>query len=96
MPLLEPKVYDTIIIGTGLSALTLTKTLLNSNNSIKSLLLESRNRLGGRAFSDTSVKGTSLETGCGALHGYEKNPVAKLCQEYGLVSSVFQNTPACH
>lgn len=86
MPLLQPKVYDTIIIGTGLSALTLVKTLLNSNNSLNPLLLESRNRLGGRAHSNTSLNGIVLETGCGALHGFDKNPVAKLCEEYGLVS----------
>lgn len=79
--------YDCIIIGSGLSALTAAKKLTSSG--YRPLLLEARDRIGGRAYTVEEGHGGPVDTGCAQIHGYlEGNPVTKLNAELGL--------PVCH
>lgn len=61
------------------------------NAGFSPLVLEARNRLGGRAY--TIVEdghGEPVDTGCAQIHGYlEGNPMKTLNAELGLPVSVF-------
>ncbi|XP_063615667.1 uncharacterized protein LOC134788776, partial [Penaeus indicus] len=68
-----------VIIGGGVSGLTAAKTLLENN--VKNLLiLEAKERLGGRVF--TVREGDIVvEAGAEWIHGDERNPLYRLAQE---------------
>lgn len=76
-------VHDVIIIGSGLAALTAARAL----TAHKPLLLEARNRIGGRAHTCTATD-SPVDLGCSMVHGLnEGNPITKLLKDYNLVSS---------
>jgi monoamine oxidase len=71
-----------IIIGSGLAALTAAK-LLKQHSPI---LLEARNRIGGRAHTYTATE-QPVDLGCSMIHGYkEGHPLKEVLETYGLVS----------
>jgi len=68
------------IVGAGAAGLAAAHTLARSN--IPFLLIDSRDRLGGRAFTDTSAS-FPLDHGCGWLHSANKNPWAAIAYKMG-------------
>ncbi|GAA5982636.1 hypothetical protein JCM5350_002130 [Sporobolomyces pararoseus] len=76
---------DVLIIGAGLSALQAARTLQSSSstNSRKIVILEARNRVGGRALTHSQgVEGPHVDLGCSMIHGYyEGNPAKELLQQ---------------
>ncbi len=62
---------DVLVIGAGGAGLTAAKQLTSSGASV--LVLEARDRIGGRAFTDTSL-GVPWDRGCSWLHSSEVNP----------------------
>lgn len=75
--------YDVIIIGAGLSALQAARTIQQDQPGSSILLLEARDRVGGRAHTLTT---THVDVGCSMLHGYyQGNPGRKLLKELGIV-----------
>ncbi|GAA6010937.1 hypothetical protein JCM11491_004609 [Sporobolomyces phaffii] len=78
--------HDVIIIGAGLSALQAARTLL-SRAQVDVVLLEARNRIGGRALTDYSHShsGVAVDLGCSMIHGYyEGNPARDLVSDLGI------------
>jgi monoamine oxidase len=66
------KVYDVIIVGSGLSGLQCGSSLLEKYGVNKSnlLVLEAQDYVGGRVKQDTEfIKGVKLELGAECLHG---------------------------
>ncbi len=61
MSLLTPKVYDCIIVGAGLSGLIAARNLHRSGQNI--LLIEARDRLGGRMYGRTLESGQWIDLG---------------------------------
>ena len=62
---------DVIVIGAGGAGLTAAKELLAAGIGV--LVLEARDRIGGRAFTDTSL-GVAWDRGCSWLHASDVNP----------------------
>ncbi len=62
---------DVLVIGAGGAGLTAAKELIKTGASV--LVLEARDRIGGRAFTDTSL-GVPWDRGCSWLHSSEVNP----------------------
>lgn len=77
-------VWDCIVIGSGISGLTAARTLVKTGFS--PLVLEARDRLGGRAYTlPVDLHGAPVDSGCAQIHGYlEGNPMADLNSELGL------------
>lgn len=73
----RPKV---IVIGAGISGLTAARHLVDAGSEV--VVLEARDRLGGRLHTDRSLS-TPVEMGANWIHGTEKNPVAALAQSVG-------------
>lgn len=71
-----------IVIGGGISGIAASRAL--SNASIKVVLLESRNRIGGRIHTDYSL-GCPVDMGASWLHGVcNENPLAPMIRRLGL------------
>lgn len=73
--------YDVVIIGAGISGLTAAYELKNTRKNV--LVLEARDRIGGRIWTDFSL-GYPLDLGAAWIHKYDGNPIYKFVTEHGL------------
>lgn len=81
---------EVIVIGAGGAGLTAAKELMQSG--IPVLVLEARDRIGGRAFTDTSL-GIPWDRGCSWLHSANVNPWMSYARENGFDLAVDQLVP---
>jgi monoamine oxidase len=75
--------YDVIIIGAGVSGLAAARRLLDAGRRV--LVLEGRDRIGGRAFTDTTTFRRPFDQGCHWLHSPEENAFTRFADERGFV-----------
>jgi monoamine oxidase len=75
--------YDDIIIGAGAAGLAAARRLLEAGRRV--LLLEGRDRIGGRAFTDTTTFSRPFDQGCHWLHSPGENPFTRLADAHGFV-----------
>jgi monoamine oxidase len=73
---------EVLIVGAGAAGIAAARTL--SDAGVDCLLVEARERLGGRAFTD-HVDGCALDLGCGWLHSADRNPWAPIAEAQGRV-----------
>jgi hypothetical protein len=92
-------VYDVIIVGAGMSGLTTARTLLDRNPGLKVVILEGRDRIGGRISSlqtdwPTTAPRTapfiSVDTGASWIDSTIGNPLSTLVTE---ANATLVNTP---
>lgn len=75
------EVYDVIVVGAGISGLAAANQLKKMNYKV--LVLEARDRVGGRIWTDHSF-GPPVELGAHWIQGVEKNPIAELASKLNL------------
>jgi monoamine oxidase len=75
--------YDAIIIGAGVAGLAAARRLRDAGQRV--LVLEGRDRIGGRAFTDTTTFHHPFDHGCHWLHSPEENPFVGLADRHGFV-----------
>jgi len=75
------KKYDIIVIGAGMSGLAAASEIYKSNQNI--MVLEGRDRIGGRLSSERLDDGLLFERGGELIHG-TKNPMYDLVNELGI------------
>jgi monoamine oxidase len=73
-------VHDVIVIGAGGAGLTAARELTAQGVSV--LVLEARNRIGGRAFTDSSL-GVAWDRGCSWMHSSNVNPWLSYARQNG-------------
>jgi monoamine oxidase len=71
---------EVVIVGGGAAGIGAARKLTDAG--VPCLLLEARDRLGGRAWTH-NVAGYPLDLGCGWLHSADKNPLSKIAREQG-------------
>ena len=71
---------DVLVIGAGGAGLTAAKELMAKGVSV--LVLEARDRIGGRAFTESSL-GVPWDHGCSWLHSSNINPWVKYAKQNG-------------
>jgi monoamine oxidase len=76
----EPRTPDVLVIGAGGAGLTAARTLTESGVSV--IVLEARDRIGGRAYTDTSL-GVAWDRGCSWLHSSDVNPWVAYARQNG-------------
>ena len=73
--------YDTIVIGAGMSGVTAARMLADAGAHV--LVLEARDRIGGRMNTDRSA-GFAVDLGASWVHGIEGSPLWDLVQALGI------------
>jgi len=77
----EEQRFDVVIIGAGIAGLAAANDLDAGGYDV--VLLEARDRFGGRIWTDYSWNGIPLELEAHWIHGVEGNPITELAKEYG-------------
>jgi monoamine oxidase len=77
----EPRASaDVIVIGAGMAGLAAARTLADAGVSVA--VLEARDRIGGRAWTDRSL-GVPVDLGAAWIHGVDGNPITELARAAG-------------
>jgi monoamine oxidase len=84
-----PSHIDIAIIGAGAAGLAAARTLEGSN--LSSLILEARERIGGRAHTVIVGDGIPFDLGCGWLHSADQNPFVPIADQLGF--AIDRSTP---
>ncbi|MDZ7875353.1 MAG: FAD-dependent oxidoreductase [Rhizobium sp.] len=69
-----------VVVGAGMAGLSAAATLVAAGAEV--VVLEARDRIGGRIFTDRSL-GVPVEQGANFIHGFNGNPVAALASKAG-------------
>jgi monoamine oxidase len=69
---------EVAIIGGGAAGIAVARRLRDAG--VDCLVIEARDRLGGRAWTMTSSDGAALDLGCGWLHSADRNPWTKIAE----------------
>jgi monoamine oxidase len=76
-----PSRIDVAIVGGGAAGIGAARRLAGEPASC--LLLEARDRLGGRAFTLVGRSGAGIDLGCGWLHSADRNPWVAIAEDLG-------------
>ncbi|WP_425992398.1 flavin monoamine oxidase family protein [Brevundimonas sp. TWP2-3-2] len=80
LPISLPSSIDVAVIGAGSAGLSAARRLARSGVAV--VVLEARDRIGGRAFTATH-EGMPVDLGCGWLHSADVNVLEKIGREVG-------------
>ena len=80
-PLPNDGVVDVAIVGAGAAGIGAARTL--SGSRLSSLVLEAKDRPGGRAHSLVGRSGAAIDLGCSWLHSADQNAWAKIAEAEG-------------
>ena len=85
---MNDKNYDVIVIGAGFAGVTAARDLSRSGKSV--LLLEARDRIGGRTYyQDVPALGRSVEMGGTWVHWFQPHVFAEISRyEAELIESI--------
>ena len=68
------QLYDVIVIGAGFSGLSAAQELIQKNSALKVVVLEARDRIGGRTYTHIdSEHNIRLDLGATWIHGVEES-----------------------
>ena len=73
--------FDTIVVGAGVAGLTAARLLARSGQRV--VVLEARDRIGGRVWTDRT-DGHVMDRGASWIHGIDDNPVAAAAAAFGM------------
>ena len=75
----EPKPQRVLVVGAGIAGLTAAKTLRQAGYEV--LVLEGRDRLGGRIWTSRAWADVAMDLGASWIHGTEGNPLTVVAEE---------------
>ena len=76
-----PSDPDVVILGAGMAGLTAAKAF--EEMGISYAILEARDRIGGRAYTEAETFGIPYDHGCAWLHSADKNPLTQMALDWG-------------
>ena len=72
---------DVVIVGAGAAGISAARHLLSAGKRIA--VLEARDRVGGRAWTETATLGVPVDMGCAWLHSADRNPWTTYARQHG-------------
>ena len=78
--------FDAIVIGAGVAGLTAARLLADAGRRV--VVLEARDRVGGRVWTDRT-DGSVTDLGASWIHGITANPVAAAAEAFGMPTVEF-------
>lgn len=85
----DSEYHEIIVIGAGMAGIAAANQL--NENGYDVIVLEARDRTGGRILTDNSYEGYHLDVGASWIHGVDNNPIAMLAEKYGIETVPFDN-----
>ena len=79
----DRRIYDIIIVGAGISGLAAADNLIDSGKDV--LILEARDRIGGRIWSHL-WNGVTIEEGANWIHTSDGNPITEFAEKHGFTT----------
>jgi monoamine oxidase len=79
--------WDVVVIGAGVSGLATASQLVKAGKKV--VVLEARDRIGGRMWTDRTRMSVPIDLGCELIHGGPHASTWKLVQEEGLKTRMF-------
>jgi len=76
------RTHDVIVIGAGAAGLAAARTLIDLGRD--AIVLEARDRIGGRAWTESTSFGFAIDRGCGWLHSADENPWREIARQMGI------------
>lgn len=76
-----PSNPDVAIVGAGAAGLSAAHSLIEKGLSV--VVLEARDRIGGRAWTDNNTFGVPFDHGCSWLHAANRNPFKSMADDWG-------------
>jgi monoamine oxidase len=73
--------FDVVVVGAGAAGIAATKRLIEAN--LSAVMVEARDRLGGRSHTVASAAGVPLDLGCEWLHSADRNPWTPIARRLG-------------
>ena len=77
----RPADADIVVVGAGAAGIAAARESVRAG--LKTIVLEARDRVGGRAHTILDGRGGVLDLGCEWLHSADRNPLVALAQELG-------------
>lgn len=81
---------DVVIIGAGVAGITAAREL--AKEGVSFTVVEARNRIGGRAYTESETFGVPYDHGCAWLHSADKNPLTPMVTGAGFDTLDEENT----
>ncbi|MFO0660279.1 MAG: FAD-dependent oxidoreductase [Polyangiaceae bacterium] len=78
-----------LIVGAGVSGLGAARQLVDDDWEV--IVLEGRNRIGGRTWSNRTWPGLALDMGAGWIEGAEENPVAAIANKAHINTATYDD-----
>jgi len=75
--------FDVVVVGAGAAGLAAARRLVAAR--LKIMVVEARDRLGGRAVTTCPMPGIALDLGCEWLHSADRNPWTGIARKLGLI-----------
>jgi monoamine oxidase len=72
---------DVVVVGAGIAGIAAAKTARAAGLDVA--IIEARDRIGGRAYTDTAALGVPFDHGCYWLHSASKNPFVGIADKLG-------------
>ncbi|MFG3308620.1 flavin monoamine oxidase family protein [Streptomyces wuyuanensis] len=76
-----------VVVGAGMAGLTAARDLRQAG--IKVTVVEARDRVGGRIWTDRRWPDLPVDLGASWIHGVERNPLTALAEDLGVATAVF-------
>jgi monoamine oxidase len=84
----------TLIIGAGMAGLAAARELIQHHFDVT--ILEARDRIGGRVWTDRSWPDAALDLGASWIHGIARNPIADLARQFNAPTLTTHDTVTVH